>query len=413
MRAIRKWTRAGFVLIVLGAAATVLVSATSVTAASTSTKCTLAPNPSSNGYWTPFGDGAWTGNGLVTTSAADAAQPTGVTCGGASIYGTALPTTDPRGVTALSFDFAPDRSGPSGDSPRLVVCFSDATNCNSNGYLAVSQWTAGFFTHVDGLTSSAWANKGGSCPAAINLTFSQLIACHRGATITQVAVVNDSGSYYHAGETVLFNNFTFNNIVAHATPPVMGKTATVVPSSGSVEVMRPGAHHFSTVKTVSSLPYGTVVNASKGNLQVIAAEHGNTTESGQFYDGSFMLAQLPGGVVQATLTDRPKGCPEVFAPATATSAPKFQLWGHVKGKYRTRGHYGSASVQGTIWLTVETCDGTFFRVVEGVLTIRDFTRHKTVIVRAGHSYLARRPIPVRPDPFDHDGDDDSNLIHGG
>jgi hypothetical protein len=47
-------------------------------------------------------------------------------------------------------------------------------------------------------------------------------------------------------------------------------------------------------------------------------------------------------------------------------------------------------VRGTVWLTEERCNGTYFRVLRGVLFIRDFTRHKHVILRAGHSYLAPR-----------------------
>ena len=35
------------------------------------------------------------------------------------------PTSDPHQITALSYDFNPDRAGPSGVSPRLVACFSD------------------------------------------------------------------------------------------------------------------------------------------------------------------------------------------------------------------------------------------------------------------------------------------------
>ena len=49
--------------------------------------------------------------------------------------------------------------------------------------------------------------------------------------------------------------------------------------------------------------------------------------------------------------------------------------------------------------------------MEGVLRIRDFTRHRTVILHAGHSYLAPRPVPKPTDTFDHDGDKDLGLVH--
>lgn len=34
---------------------------------------------------------------------------------------------------------------------------------------------------------------------------------------------------------------------------------------------------------------------------------------------------------------------------------------------------------------------TITRVVHGVVTVRDFVRHRTVLVHAGHTYIARAP----------------------
>jgi hypothetical protein len=50
--------------------------------------------------------------------------------------------------------------------------------------------------------------------------------------------------------------------------------------------------------------------------------------------------------------------------------------------------YGSAAVQGTEWLTEDTCTGTRVTVARGVVKVTDFVRHRTVLVRAPHSYLA-------------------------
>jgi hypothetical protein len=384
--------------------------ATTVSAAGSPTACAPTPIPSTNGYWTPFGDAVWTPGGLVTTSKADPAQLYGVTCGGASLFGTALPTTDPHQITALSFDFNPDRSGPSGVSPRLVVCFSDGSGCDSNGSLAPLQWSANTWTHVDGFAPSdgvtnVWSNRGGSCGAAENTTWSAVVACHPGASITEVAVVNDSGSLYPSGTQVLLNNLTVNNVTARAVQPVLAQSATVVPIAGHVMVKKHGSRRFVAVNTITSLGYGATVNAAKGQLRIFAAKgKKGSTESGVFYGGSFRLTQGTTGLVQAALAGQPAGCKSTEG---AHAARSFALWGHVKGKFRTRGRYGSASVQGTIWFTENRCDGTFFHVVRGVLRIRDFTRHRTIILRAGHSYLAPRPTPR--DTFDHDGDNDAGL----
>lgn len=401
----RQYKRQVGILAVLAVCVTAALSGvTTVSAAGPSTVCAPVPTPNTASYWTPFGDSQWTASGLLTQSRSVPSNPYGVSCGGASVYGSSLPTTNSNRITALAFDFNPSLSGASGDSPRLVVCFSDGSNCSSNGSVAPTQWQAGTWTHFDGLVQTGWSSTGGKCGNVYNQTWTAMIACHSGAGISQVAVVNDSGSLYGSGETVLLNNLTVNNVVAHATAPVLGKRATVAPTSGAVRVKRPGAHRFRTVKTVTSLPYGSLVDALGGHLQVIAAKPGGGTQSGQFYGGSFQMTQSGTGYVQASLANHAAGCASDHA-ATTARARSFSLWGHVKGHYRTRGAYGSASVRGTIWFTQNRCDGTYFHVVEGKLWIRDFTRHRSVVLTAGHSYLAPSALPRHTD---HDGDHDGD-----
>src|SRR5439155_909612 len=65
------------------------------------------------------------------------------------------------------------------------------------------------------------------------------------------------------------------------------------------------------------------------------------------------------------------------------------LWAKGKGKFRSAGRDSIASVHGTTWLTEDRCDGTLTAVKEGVVSVRDLGRRKTVTVRAGRSYLAR------------------------
>ena len=82
------------------------------------------------------------------------------------------------------------------------------------------------------------------------------------------------------------------------------------------------------------------------------------------------------------------------AGRSATASAKHrhgvrELWGNAKGNYRSVGHYGAATVRGTKWLTRDTCAGTLVRVARGVVSVNDFTRHRTVLVRAPNGYLAR------------------------
>jgi hypothetical protein len=48
-------------------------------------------------------------------------------------------------------------------------------------------------------------------------------------------------------------------------------------------------------------------------------------------------------------------------------------------------------VRGTRWLTEDRCGGTFTRVTNGAVVVRDTVRRRSVVVRAGNHYLARRP----------------------
>jgi hypothetical protein len=67
------------------------------------------------------------------------------------------------------------------------------------------------------------------------------------------------------------------------------------------------------------------------------------------------------------------------------------VWGKGKGKYRTRGRYGSGGVRGTTWQTVDRCDGTLTRVIKGTVRVRDYTLRRTVVLHTGEQYLARAP----------------------
>ena len=76
----------------------------------------------------------------------------------------------------------------------------------------------------------------------------------------------------------------------------------------------------------------------------------------------------------------------------AEKKPKSRkLWGDGKGKFRTKGKYSAATVRGTKWLVQDTCTSTLTRVTQGVVSVRDNVKRKTITLRAGKSYtLARR-----------------------
>jgi hypothetical protein len=208
----------------------------------------------------------------------------------------------------------------------------------------------------------------------------------------------------------------FAEPIAPLPPPVVGKTANIEVVSGAVLVRPPGAARFAPLKGEQQIPVGTTVQARAGRAKLTTARDlRGRQQSARFYAGLFVLrqrrAQVPvtelelagssfagcaKSVARARVV-RPSGGLQARSAAKRPKRPKRskrvvrRLWGDGKGTFRTRGRHSSAAVRGTKWLTADRCDGTLVRVVRGRVEVRDFVRKRTVVVKAGHSYLARRP----------------------
>src|SRR4029079_10204509 len=88
-------------------------------------------------------------------------------------------------------------------------------------------------------------------------------------------------------------------------------------------------------------------------------------------------------------------CKRARTAAAGRKAPTRRLWSTDSGgRFRTPRRNRGPHVRGTAWVTTETCAGTRTTVTQGAVSVRDLHRRKTVLVRAGGSYLAvcRRPI---------------------
>jgi hypothetical protein len=78
--------------------------------------------------------------------------------------------------------------------------------------------------------------------------------------------------------------------------------------------------------------------------------------------------------------------------ASAAASKTLQLLhASAHGKFNTRGRYSAATVRGTKWTVADRCDGTLTRDITDSVAVTDFVRHKTIILHAGQSYLAKRP----------------------
>ena len=86
-------------------------------------------------------------------------------------------------------------------------------------------------------------------------------------------------------------------------------------------------------------------------------------------------------------------CPKKTKKKASTSAKKKKvrrLWGDGKGRFRTKGRHGAATVAGTKWLTEDRCSGTLVRRASAARSrCSDFAKRKTVLVKQGKSYVAR------------------------
>ena len=169
--------------------------------------------------------------------------------------------------------------------------------------------------------------------------------------------------------------------------------------------------------TSGAIPYGSTVNVTRGTL-TLRTEAGTMTVWGAGVSANFVLERLTdkgrtivqlrlvGGdftvcrknsrkLSSAARAAPPKTVRRLLARRSSRSRSAELFDGSLaasQGRYRTLGRYASATDDlGAFWLTADRCDGTSAQVRQGTVSVRDLVQKKTVVVRAGHSYLARKP----------------------
>ncbi len=183
-------------------------------------------------------------------------------------------------------------------------------------------------------------------------------------------------------------------------PPVLGQAVVVKPLTGSVRVKTPGARGFSTLAAGANLPVGTVVDTRAGKIVLQSARNRRgRTQNGTFWGGVFQVRQKRHGKGMTDLHLRGGGfaaCKHRASISVLARESKGKrrvvrrLWGKDKhSRFRTHGRDSVATVRGTKWVTTDRCDGTLTRVTEGAVMVRDLRKKRRVLVKAGHSYLAR------------------------
>jgi hypothetical protein len=200
----------------------------------------------------------------------------------------------------------------------------------------------------------------------------------------RIDAIRDAGAY---------NDGYIDNVqlvLGGAPVPVFHKTVVVKVVSGKVRIRRPGSTQLVDLQGTDDIPLGSTVDTTQGVVALSAvAKAGGAPQTAKFYEGLFKVTQT-GSITQLELNQALASCSRGRAAgAAAAKSKKRHLWGDGKGSFRTKGKYSSATVRGTKWLVQDSCAGTLTRVARGVVAVSDRVRHKTVTVRAGHSYLAR------------------------
>ena len=181
-----------------------------------------------------------------------------------------------------------------------------------------------------------------------------------------------------------------------AAPPALGTRMLLDTGKGDVLVKLPGTNRFIALRDASSLPFGTTIDATKGEVTLNTALPGGKQQSGTFSGGQFEVRQSKGARGMTDIHLRGAFATTCKRKTVARAAARKsktlrRLWGKDKGgKFRTHGRDSVATVRGTKWLTEDRCDGTLTKVTEGAVDVRSKRGGKTRRVKAGQSLLVRR-----------------------
>ena len=194
--------------------------------------------------------------------------------------------------------------------------------------------------------------------------------------------------------------------------PTLAKTVVATVVSGQVFYSLPASSTRSAssgsrlipLKGAEVLPLGATLHTQRGRVGITSSagtKNGKAqTQRADFFKGRFKIkqkrAKQPITDIQLSTPDFAKVCGSSTSRTRGFAAKKKnskkvvnQLNGDGKGRFRTSGRNSAATVRGTKWLTQERCDGTLTRVTRGIVSVRDTRAQRTVVLRAGRSYLAR------------------------
>ncbi len=191
-------------------------------------------------------------------------------------------------------------------------------------------------------------------------------------------------------------------------PPVALKTGNLDPVSGIVRVRLPGGKNYIPITQITVIPVGTIVDASRGVAGLtVATDTLGAVKTGEFTHGKFRfnqrlakasstltitLIRLAGGR-WSTCKAAPAGSRSAAPGGSRADAARRRVVRYLEAKasgtFSVVGRDASGIERGTLWKTIDTCSSTEVRVRQGAVLVTDLVRRKTIVVKAGRSYIAR------------------------
>ena len=185
--------------------------------------------------------------------------------------------------------------------------------------------------------------------------------------------------------------------------PRIGRTIVVEPTAAAAQDGTTAAGVAMQLQQVTrfvplvdrvGLPVGTALDTSAQAATLRSAARRGRARTARVSGGTFRMSQsrrtgvttlaLRGGDFGQCATGRAKDA------GAAQRRVIRRLRGRTRGRHRIRGRHSAGTTRGTSWLVEDRCDGTLTRVFSGRVAVRDFARRRTVVLRRGQSYLARR-----------------------
>ena len=171
-------------------------------------------------------------------------------------------------------------------------------------------------------------------------------------------------------------------------------------SAESVELGLPAMHRLVPLRYAILLASGfgqrkaPTLDAADCTVRVKATRGQSRIASADVSGAAVTIRQSSGRRVTTTLTVKPPSCPAGGRTAVVAREPLLHVnTDRRRGRWKVQGEFSIAAAFGTEWTTLEGCSRTVTTVRRGRVQVYDRVKRRTVTVRAGHRYVARRARP--------------------